>query len=386
MKATDGDKLLSDVRAYLLRFVAFPSSWCADAVTLWAAHAHMIEHFHTTPRLAAISPEPESGKSRLLEILATLTPDPMLMLSPSPAALFRKIAAHPITLLVDECDTVFSSRGKEDQNEDLRALLNAGYRRGATIPRCVGPRHDVVEFPVFAATALAGIGDLPDTVMTRAIIFRMRRRTAAEPIEQYRIRVNEPEGHALRDRLALWAIAVGESAGAAWPTLPLGVADRRAEAWEPLIAVADLAGGDWPQRARVAAVADVAAHKTREPSLGIRLLTDTRTAMGDMAAIFTNDLLSRLNAMEESPWGDLRGHPLESRGLAARLKKYGVAPGTVRIGADTGKGYKRDDLFDAWTRYLPDPTEAVTSVTPVTDELTLESDTANAYREASRGE
>lgn len=379
----DGAELLLDVRTYVLRFVAFPSSWCADAVTLWTAHAHMIEHFHTTPRLAAISPEPESGKSRLLEMLATLTPDPMLMLSPSPAALFRKIAAHQITLLVDECDTIFTSRGKEDQNEDLRALLNAGYRRGATIPRCVGPKHDVVEFPVFAATALAGIGDLPDTVMTRSIIFRMRRRAPAEPIEQYRIRVNEPEGHTLRDRLALWAIAVGESAGAAWPTLPPGVADRRAEVWEPLIAVADLAGGDWPERARVAAVADVAAHSVREPSLGVRLLMDIRTVMGDRPSMFTEDLLTKLNALDESPWGDLRGYPLDSRGLAARLRKYAVKPTTVRDGERVSKGYRAADLFDPWTRYLSAPIGAVTSVTSDTVDALLDAD---AYRRSTDGE
>jgi len=166
----DGEALLSDVRTFLLRFIAFPSLWCVDAVTLWAAHAHMVEHFHTTPRLAALSPEPESGKTRLLEILDVLTPNSMLILSPSVAAIFRKLAQQQVTLLFDEVDTIFTRRGKDDQNEDLRALLNAHYRRGASIPRCVGPRHEVQDFAVFAAVALAGIGDLPDTITTRSIV------------------------------------------------------------------------------------------------------------------------------------------------------------------------------------------------------------------------
>ncbi len=143
----------------------------------------MVEHFHTSPRLAPLSPEPESGKTRVLEILELLTPNSMLILSPSPAAIFRKLAQEQNTLLIDEVDGIFTKRGKDDQNEDLRGLLNSGYRRGATIPRCVGPKHEVQDFAVFAATALAGIGDLPDTVMTRSIVIPMRRRSAAEKIE-----------------------------------------------------------------------------------------------------------------------------------------------------------------------------------------------------------
>jgi len=375
----DGDRLLSDVRTFLLRFVAFPSSWCADAVALWAAHAHMVEHFHTTPRLAALSPEPESGKTRLLEILDVLTPRSMLILSPSVAAIFRKLARHQVTLLFDEVDTIFTRRGKDDQNKDLRALLNAGYRRGASIPRCVGPRHEVQDFAVFAAVALAGIGDLPDTITTRSIVIGMRRRSAGEPVEPYRLRTNESEGHVLRDRLAVWAATVGESAGAAWLDLPDGVADRRAEAWEPLIAIADLAGGDWPKRARVAAVADVAAYRDRAPSLGIKLLTDIRRVFGDRDAMPTVAILESLNALEESPWGDLGGKPLNSRGLATRLKRYGVTSKNVRDGVSVSKGYTRDDLYDAWQRYLgPHPLGTATSAT--------DDSCAAAYRRASRGE
>jgi len=279
----------------------------------------------------------------------------MLIFSPSVAAIFRKLAQQRVTLLFDEVDTIFTKRGKNDQNEDLRALLNAGYRRGESIPRCVGPRHDVQDFPVFAATALAGIGDLPETVMTRAILIRMRRRSEAELIEQFRIRLQEHEGHELRDQLAQWAATVGPAAGEEWPELPVGVIDRSAEAWEPLIAVADAAGGDWPTRARVAAVADVVAHRETAPSLGIRLLLDLKTVFGERDAISTAEILDSLNAMDDAPWGDLKGHPLDARGLAMRLRPYGVAPKTLRIGSATPKGYTREDLHDPWRRYLPAP-------------------------------
>jgi hypothetical protein len=361
----DGAPILNCVREFIGRFVAFPASWCLDAVTLWAAHAHMLEHFHTSPRLAALSPEPESGKTRLLEILDLLTPSPMLIVSPSVAAIFRKLAKERTTLLFDEVDTIFTQRGKDDQNEDLRALLNAGYRRGASIPRCVGPKHEVQDFKVFAPAALAGIGDLPDTVMTRSIVIRMRRRSPTEPIEQFRLRVHENEGHTLRDLLAQWAATVGAEAGDAWPQLPAGVVDRRAEAWEPLVSIAALAGGEWPNRAHVAALADVAATMEKAPTLGIRLLADLRRVFGDRGVVSTTELLEQLNALEDAPWGDLRGKPLDSRGLAMRLKRYGVTPKTVRVGDSTAKGYARSDLWDAWQRYLP----AVTDVTHVTDAM-----------------
>ena len=368
--AINGAELLDTVHAFIKRFVAFPSPVCIDTVTLWAAHAHMVKHFHTTPRLAMLSPEPESGKTRVLEILDLLTPRPMLIFSPSVAAIFRKLAHEQITLLFDEVDTIFTNRGKDDQNEDLRALLNAGYRRGASIPRCVGGGHKVEEFNVFASVALAGIGDLPDTIMTRSIVIKMRRRTAREAVEQYRIRRHEQEGHALRDQLADWAKSVGSTAGEAWPVLPEVITDRKAEVWEPLIAIADAAGGTWPERARVASVADVAATRERVPTLGIRLLSDVREAFKEKDVLATSALLEILNNMDEAPWGDLRGKPLDSRGLAMRLKKYGVAPKSVRIGEATPKGYTRKNLYDAWERYLPSlPITSATSATSTTLKL-----------------
>jgi hypothetical protein len=319
----------------------------------------MVAHFHTSPRLAALSPEPECGKSRVLELLNLLTPNAMLIISPSVAAIFRKLAQDLVTLLFDEADALFTKRGKDDQHEDLRALLNAGYRRGACIPRCVGQKHEVQDFPVFAATALAGIGDLPETVMTRAIVIRMRRRSAFETVEQFRLRVHEPEGHALRERLAAWAEAVGPAAGAAWPELPEGIVDRKAEAWEPLIAVADAAGGDWPERARKAAVtfvSDVSLSIGVSASLGIRLLSDLREVFGDAEVMPTEAALKALTAMDEAPWSDLHGSALNARGLAMRLKRYGINSRQVRIGERTVKGYRREDLHDVWTRYLVPPT------------------------------
>lgn len=361
----DGAELLNDAQAFLRRFCVFPDEHCLTAVALWVAHAHAIRQFHTTPRLALISPEPESGKTRCLEVMHLLVPDSELVLNPSSASVFRKLAKKQITVLLDECDAIFKVHGKEDPREDLRAMLNSGYRVGATIPRCVGPKHEVIDFPVFAACALAGIGDLPDTVMSRSIIIRMRRRAPHERIDDFRLRHAEPVGHALRERLAGWVALIAEEAGKAWPALPDGVTDRKAECWEPLIAIADQAGGQWPEMARSGCSALCRVAADRRVSLGIRLLADLRIIFVDATAMHTETLLVRLaNGAEhgldaDAPWADLRGQPINQRTLAYYLKKYGVSPAKVRIDDRVLQGYRRVDLWDAWQRYLP-----ARSVTP----------------------
>jgi hypothetical protein len=352
-------QLLSDVRTFIGRFCAFPDEHALVAVTLWAAHAHIVEHFHTTPRLALLSPEVGSGKTRVLEILDLLVPESLLTLNASPAAIFRSLAKRRITLLFDEVDAIWSTRGQSDSHEDLRALLNAGYKRGSTIPRCVGPSHQVVEFEVFCPVALAGLGDLPDTIMSRAVIIRMRRRAPHELVEPYRTRTHEPEGHALQERLADWGKLIGPATGEAWPELPEGITDRPAEVWEPLIAVADAAGGDWPARARAACVELCRVAQDRRTSLGARLLGDLRTIFGNAVALHTEEIRGRLIDPESSglevdaPWADLHGQSISKRGLATMLSKYGIRPQKVTVGGRSLQGYRRESLYDAWQRYLP---------------------------------
>jgi hypothetical protein len=370
--APDGAALLDEVFSFLGRFVAYPSDHAHVAHVLWIAHTHVMDAWESTPRIAFLSPEPGSGKTRALEITELLVPRPVEAVNVTPAYLFRKVgdADGAPTILFDEIDTVFGPKAKD--NEEIRGLLNAGHRRGAVAGRCVvrGKIVETEEIPAYCAVGLAGIGDLPDTILTRSIIIAMRRRAPDEYIEAYRRRVHAPAGEALKGRIAAWAGAIGSQLADAWPEMPSGITDRDADVWEPLIAIADAAGGDWPERARVSAVTLVTSSKEGVPSIGIRLLSDIRAVFSDRDVMATETILTALHNLNESIWSDIKGKPLNDRGLATRLRRYDIKPKVVRIGDSTHRGYARGDFADAWKRYLPSPPcENVTSVTGETDGL-----------------
>ncbi|WP_387984764.1 DUF3631 domain-containing protein [Streptomyces goshikiensis] len=364
--ATDGSRLLDEVEAFHRRFNVFPTEAAYVAVALWDAHAHLLDCFDSTPRLAFLSPEPGSGKSRALEIVETLVPQPLVAANASAPVLFRAVSTLETrpTILFDEVDTIFGP--KAGDNEPLRGFLNAGHHRGAGMWRCVGDgtNQTVQEFPSFCVVAMAGLGSLPDTILTRSVIIRMRRRARNERVQPFRRRLHAPEGHALRDRLAAWADSVRHLVDGVFPDMPDEVTDRPADVWEPLIAVADAAGGDWPARARAACAQIVAASKQDDKgSIGIRLLTDLRDhVLNGIERLPTISVLDRLYALEEAPWADMGGKPLTSRGLAKMLGEYmtgdnkPIEPRNIKTGGAVLKGYYAADLADAWTRYCPPPT------------------------------
>ena len=365
----DGANLLDDLRDFLSRFVVYPADHHSNAHALWVAHCWWMDHWDSTPRIAFLSPEPGSGKSRALEVTEPLVPRPVHAVNTTSAYLFRKVSdtlGRP-TILYDECDTLFGPKAKE--HEEVRGMINAGHRKGAVAGRCVvrGKIVETEELPAYAAVALAGLDDLPDTMMSRSVVVRMKRRAPAERIEPWRRRINGADAAELYKRLLAWSAAAAPLEDG-WPDMPAGVEDRDADIWEALLAVADLAGGHWPDTARAAAVALVSEAKTRPPSLGVRLLADIRAVFNENGRnlLPTLDLLAALNDMEESPWAVIRkGNPLNAHGLARRLGRYGIAPTHHRDSSGTVRGYTRWDFLDTWSRYLS--TETGTSGTSGAD-------------------
>ncbi len=159
-------EVLDQLRGFLSSFIAFERDSHLVAIVLWIAHSWVFDCFEQTPYLYINSPVKRCGKSRLLKCLGLLCPRPWLVVSPSEAVVYRKIQRDTPTLLLDEVDTIYSTKGG-DANEGLRALLNAGYERGLVVSRCVGPNLALADFKVYCPKVLAGIGRLPDTVADR---------------------------------------------------------------------------------------------------------------------------------------------------------------------------------------------------------------------------
>lgn len=378
--------LLDQVRAFVAKYLIVPGAHYLDVIALWIAHAHAIGAFDTTPRLFGKSAEKESGKTRLHEILNLLTPSPRLVFNTTPAAIYRRLKESRITLLVDEADLMFSPKAAK-QNEDLKALLNAGYTRSATVDRVVGEgkKMQVEEFPVFAATALAANGNLPETIESRSIVVPLRRRAPDEALQPFRLREARTESEPLRQALAAWAEVAEAQLAIARPAMPDGVTDRAADVWEPLMSIADLAGTDWPQRARTAAVAIVSSRVDDDLSWGVRLLADIREAFAveEEDRISSLSLVRALNGLTESAWGGLHDRQgLDQRDLARRLKPYGILSRSVRLADGTVlRGYLREQFADAWKRYLRvderPPAPAVVDLTAALDDFWLEPKAAN---------
>jgi hypothetical protein len=376
-----GYEVLDKVTAFVARFNVFPSKHCAPMLALWYAHTHAAAHFYVTPRLIVSSVEPGSGKTRVLEVAQFLVKAPEMTVSATTAALFRMVADGPITILFDEVDTIFSAKNGGN-NEDLRGLLNAGYKRSATVARCVGDAKamKVQRFPVFAPAALAGIaGNMPDTITTRAITIHMKRRRDDEEVDEFWEEEVETEAAPLRNALAAWVESVTDKISRGRPPMPAGVRDRSAEIWRPLIAIADAAGGHWPDTARAACVhfVQVAAADRNGGGVRLRLLADLRELFTrrNVDELPTAEIVEALCAMDEAPWADLDGKPLDARRLANEVKPYGVTSKNVCLpGGKRPKGYYVSGdggLADAWSRYLPvsatAATAATSQVSPVAD-------------------
>lgn len=352
--------LLAELVAFLCRFVVLSAAQ-ADALALWIVHTHAIDAADATPYVAITSAEKRSGKSRTFDVLELLVARPWRAITPTEAVTFRKIEKELPTLLLDEVDAIFGPKARE--HEGLRALLNAGNRRGTRVPRCVGQSQALVDFAVFGAKALAGIGSLPDTVADRSVPIRLKRKAPGEPVERFRRRYAEADAEPLRERVASWADEQIDQLAIAEQELPIELNDRAADAWEPLLAIADLVGEDWPVRARRAALELSAGEADEDESLGVRLLGDVRSAFDRRCCdrIATADLLAELSEDDEGPWADWRGAGgMTPRGLASLLRRYEIRSRTVRLAdGSTPKGYLRDQFEDAWDRYLPESTGSI---------------------------
>ena len=321
---------LREVYDFLTSYVVFSSVHETLAVTLWVAHTYLIDVLDVTPRLVIRSPEKQAGKSRLLEVLKLLCPNPVMTHNVSSAYIIRKIDQGRCTLLLDEYDTIFSDIS--EGSETLRSILNAGYESGSTYGR-VDKSMNPKDYNAFAPVALAGIGNPPDTIADRAVVINMRRKTKAEQVQDFRVRKVRPEANARRERLTAWADRAAPFLDLEHTQKVQGISDRQADIWEPLLAIADLANPELGNSAREACRALTSAQAVDDVESGkpLRLLRDLRTVFGDEERLSTEEIVSRLRALPDSEWDDVEyGRPgpdaTEARQNAAALR---CPPGQV---------------------------------------------------------
>jgi hypothetical protein len=200
--AEDGAALLDAVDRFLGRYIIYPSEHTRIAHVLWCAHTHLMDCWESTPRLYFKSPEAGSGKTRALEVSEHIVANGLLAMNMTPAYLIRRVSSNPKpTILYDEIDTVFGPKAKE--HEDIRAVINSGHRQGAVAGRCMvmGNKVALVDLPSYGPVALAGLGDLPETIMDRAVVVPMKKRTSSEEVKPWRRRI---DARRLRNLVSAW--------------------------------------------------------------------------------------------------------------------------------------------------------------------------------------
>jgi hypothetical protein len=348
--------LLDATASFSRRYVVFGSDAQVSAVALWTAHTYSFECGPATPYLYPHSPEPGSGKTTLLEVLGVTAANAIQVDNLTEAVLFRLIDTKQPTLLIDEVDAIFG-RKNSDLSEGIRQVLNSGYRKGKHAYRCVPPSHNVVAFNVYCPKAMAGLNQLPGTLAHRSIPIGLKPPRPEELYEELDYEEAVTAAEPLTADLSAWATAAdGTLRDPRLKPAKLPELDARGnEIWRPLFRIADLAGGDWPDRARHAAGAlSGRGHRSDNASTGIQLLRDIREEF-DGERMTCTALAQALNSSELLPYGGWNdGNGLTTRELGRKLAAYGVKAKPVRIdGTRAGNGYDRDQFEDPWSRYLP---------------------------------
>jgi putative DNA primase/helicase len=349
-EAVDGAGLLDAILAVLTRYVVLPAG-AAVAAALWVLHTYLIGVLEISPLVTATSPQKRCNKSTLLDVLRALCRRALGVSNISAAAPFRVVEMLAPTLLIDEADTFFA------EGEELRGILNAGHTRStAQVVRTVGDDHEPRVFRTFCAKAIAAIGELPGTIEDRAISIHMKRRAPGEHVERLRRDRIDGELEPLRRRCARWARDNATAVRHADPDVPTTLNDRAADNWRPLLAIADAAGGNWPERARSAALKLSGAAVTEDSDVKVQLLADLRELFSERGndKLASETIVEHLTKLEGRPWAEWRrGKPLTKNGLARLLKPFEVRPKQVWVSGSNVHGYERTDFADAWARYLP---------------------------------
>ena len=340
--------LLNEISCLIKRFIVCERE-VVIAATLWTAMTWFMDVIHVAPIAVITAPEKRCGKSQLLHLMSLMVCRPIPASNITPSALFRSIDQWQPTLLIDEADTFMKD------NEELRGIINAGHTRmTAYVIRSVGKDFITKRFSVWSAKAIAGIGKPTDTILDRGIVLELRRKLAHETVDRLR-HVDPAVFQNITAKLAIFSQDYSDPVREARPNLPDTLNDRAQDNWEPLLAIASVAGNNWIKLAYNAA-SKISGDIEQSVSIGVELLADIETVISTIQSnhISTADLLAGLCKDTEKPWATYnRGLQMTPRQLATRLREFRIVSYTIRLPGGTLKGYKFENFADAFARYIP---------------------------------
>lgn len=362
--------VLDLIEGFLTRYIAYPDEHSSVAHTLWIMHTYFTgsgwSSLGTSPRLAFLSATPGCGKTRCLEVTELLVGGEPVFGTATGAVLVRLLGKHekqvekgelsndePLpVLLYDEAEKLYH---READNAEMVSVLNRGYRRGQREYKCAANTNEPEKFPCFCAAAITSTKPLPDAVLTRSIIIRIKKRLSTEHVDPFRHDYAVQETKPIREDISDWISAHGRDVlRAIGENVP--VVDREAEIWEPLLAVADAAGGDWPARSREACLFFCSRIGAERENDELRLLVDCKEVFGDSFRLSSELLIQHLVNLPDTPWRDSRCEPIKPRKLASMLKPFGIEPLRWKEGGVSMRGYYAADFADPWARHIQNAT------------------------------
>lgn len=338
---------LLDEIAHRIRRHVICSAEAPFVIALWVLMTYLVPIFDVLAILLITAPEMRCGKSELKRLIGKLVHRPLEADNLTTAVLFRVLEMFRPTLLIDEYDTFIRN------DEQMRGVINAGHQRGGCVMRCEGDDHVPTRFDVFSAKVLSGIGTVQETIRDRSIPVVLRRKLQTETIERQR---DVPATYFadLRSQLARVAIDYEREIATAHPTMPDVLSDRAQDNWEPLFQIANVAGGEWPQRAWNAAV-KLSDKESDAKTVGVQLLSDIHDIFSATKCdrISTAELIPALCEDDERPWATYnRGFQISPMQVSKRLREFGICSNTIRINGTTAKGYHLHQFSDAFARYV----------------------------------
>jgi hypothetical protein len=344
----DGAVLIEAICMALERFI-IASRHAIFALALWVLHTHAHDAASKSPILLIWGPMPDCGKSTALDVVSRLVANVLRGTGLTLAYVLRK--AQSRTVCWDEIDKEFRKKG-----QNIDGWFTCGYQRGRIFGRCEGDANEPTDYDPWCPKAIAMIGKPWDEqVLSRCIPIEMRRKLEGEEIEEYYDTEPYRELDELRRMAGRWSADHLDRLRASRPQRPPQLRGTRPfDNWRPLFAIADAIGGDWPERARAAAVAPQTKNEHDRTAELLRDLRDLFAEAPDRGFWMTEEILSHLKDLPEREYESMnRGRPITGKWLANQLAAFGIQSDQPRInGKKTKRGYHAAHFGDVFSRYL----------------------------------